>query len=84
MTTLNPEWPHRQCVELASRWSRVRDPVAAASLVICGPHSHRAIRGAQGVLPCVGWRVTASQLDLSFPTPLSVAGCGRMQPGSPH
>ena len=36
-------------------------------------------RGAQGVLPCEGWGVTASQLDLPPLTPLSVAGCGRLQ-----
>ena len=46
-----PEWPHTQCVGLAYPWTRVRDPVAAASLAICSPHLHRAMRGAQGVLP---------------------------------
>ena len=30
---------------------RSRDTVAAASHAICNPHLHRAIRGAQGVLP---------------------------------
>ena len=34
---LYPEWPHRQCVGLAFRWSRVRVPVGAASLVILWP-----------------------------------------------
>ena len=32
-------------------WTRVRAPVATASLAICRPRLHRAIRGAQGVLP---------------------------------
>ena len=31
----------------------------------------------------VGWRVKASQLDLTSLTPLSVAGCGRLQLGAP-
>ena len=79
-----PERPHRQCVGLVARWSRVRVPVAAASLMIYVRHLHRAIRGAQGVLPCVGWYVTASQLDLPSVTPLSVADCGRLQLGAPH
>ena len=57
-----PEWLLRQCVGLAYPRSHVRVPVAAASLVICSPHLHRAVRGAQGVLPCVGLGVTASQL----------------------
>ena len=37
-----------------------------------------AIRGAQGVLPCVGWGVPRAtrQLDMQSLTPLSVAGCG--------
>ena len=36
-------------------------------------------RGAQGVLPCEGRGITASQLDLPSLTPLSVAGCGGLQ-----
>ena len=59
-------------------------PVAATRLVICGPHLHRAIRGAQGVLPCVRWGVTGSELDLPSLTPLYVAGCGGMQLEAPH
>ena len=55
---------------------RVRAPVGAASLTICSPNLHGAMRGAQGVLPCVRWWVTVSQLDLPFLTPLSAAGCG--------
>ena len=43
-----------------------RSMVAAASLVICDAHLHRAIRGAHGVRPCVGWGVTSRQLDLRF------------------
>ena len=41
-------------------------------------------RGAQGVLPCEGRVVTASQLDLPSLTPLSVAGCGRLQLEAAH
>ena len=77
-----PLWPHRQSVGLAFPMSRVRVPEAAASLVICGPHLHRAIRGPQGVLNRVGGGVTASQLDLPFLTPLSFAGYGRLQLGA--
>ena len=64
--------------------TRVRAPVAAASLANCSLHLHHAILVAREVLPCVGWGVTASQLDLQSPTPLSVAGCGRLKLGSPH
>ena len=53
------------------KW-RVRVPVAAASLVIYGPHLQRAIRGAQGELHCEGLGVTASQFDLPSLTPLSL------------
>ena len=83
-TDLYPEWPHMQRFGLAFRCSRVRDPVAATNLVICGPHLHSGIRGAHRILPCVGWEVTASQLDLPSLTLLSVAGCGRLQLGAPH
>ena len=41
-------------------------------------------RGAQGVLPCAGRGVTASQLDLPPLPPLSVAGCGRLQLEAAH
>ena len=40
--------------------------------------------GAQGVLPCEERGVTASQLDLPSLTPLSVAGCGRLQLEAAH
>ena len=40
--------------------------------------------GAQVVLPCEGRGVTASQLDLPPYTPLSVAGCGRLQLEAAH
>ena len=40
-------------------------------------------RGAQGVLPIRVGGVT-SQLDLRSLTPVSVAGCGRLQLGVPH
>ena len=55
LCTGKPEWPHRQCVGLAYPMMRVHAMVAAASLAICCPHIHHAIRGVQGVLPCVGW-----------------------------
>ena len=35
MLHLYIEWPHRQCVGLAYTWTRVRAPVAAASLATC-------------------------------------------------
>ena len=40
--------------------------------------------GAHGVLPCKGWGVTVSQLDLPSLTPLSGAGCGRLQLEASH
>ena len=69
---------------LAFRWSRVRSSLAAASLMLSSPHMLRAIHENQETLPCVGWRVTASQLGLPSLTPLSVAGCGRLQLGAPN
>ena len=36
---------------------------------------------AQEVLPCKGWEVTASQLDLPSLTPLTIAIRGRLQLG---
>ena len=44
---------------------------------------YTAIRGPQGVLPMRVGSV-ASQLDLPSLTPLSIAGCGRLQLGIPH
>ena len=78
-----PEWPHRQCVGLAYPWKRVLAPVAAASFAICSPHLHREIRGAHGVLAL---RVGVRQVNWTKPslTPLSVAGCGRLQLGVLH
>ena len=70
-----PEWPHRHCVGLAYPQMSVRAPVAAASLAICRPRLHRAIRGAQGVLPMRVGGATR-QLDQPSLTPLSVADCG--------
>ena len=72
-----------QFVGLAYPWTRIRAPVAAASLAICSPHLHRAIRGAQGLLSVRVGGAT-SQLDLLSLTPLSVAGCGRLQLGVLH
>ena len=82
-SNLYPEWPQRKCVGLAYSWTRVRAPVAAASLAICIPHLQSTIRRAQGILPMRVGGVT-SQLDLESLTPLSVAGCGRLQLGVPH
>ena len=75
------EWPHRR--GLAYPWHRVPAPVAAASQAICRPRLHRAIRGAQGVLPTRVGRAT-SQLDLPSLTLMSAAGCGRLQLGVLH
>ena len=85
VSTCGPEWPHRQCVGLASRRSHDRGWLSAASLVICSP---------AGIAVCNTWssggtvlcRVggATSQLDLPSLTPLSVAGCGWLQLGSPH
>ena len=69
---------------LAYPWTRVCSPVAAPSLTICSPHLHRAIRGAQGVLSCVGLGVMTSHLDLPSLTPLSVADYGLLKLGVPH
>ena len=53
---LYPEWPHRQCLGLVFRRSHVRRSLSAVSLVICSPARIAVCkRGAQGVLPCVGW-----------------------------
>ena len=38
-------------------------------------------KAAQGVLPCEGWEVTASQLDQPSLTQLTVAGSSRSQLG---
>ena len=78
-----PEWPHTQCIGLSYPWTHVRAPVAAASLAICRPHLHRAVCGAQGVLPMMVAGATG-QLDLPSQTPLSIAGCGRLQLGVLH
>ena len=72
-----------QVVGLAFPRTRVRVPACAPSLAICRPRLHRAIRGAQGILPMrVG--AATSQMDLRSLTPLYVAGCGRRQLGVPH
>ena len=69
-------------IGLAYPRTRVRASVAAPSLTICSPHLHCAICRAQRVLLMrVGG--STSQLDLPSLTPLSVAGCGRLQLGVP-
>ena len=40
-----------------------------------------ALVALKGVLPCEGWGVTDSQLDLPSLAPLSVAECGGLQLG---
>ena len=70
-------------VGLAYPRTRVRAAVAAASLAICRVHLRLAIRGAQGKLPMRVGGAT-SQLDQQSLTPLSVAGCGRLQQGVTH
>ena len=62
----------------------IRAALAATSLAICSLQLHRCNVWSPGVLSCVGWEVTASQLDLPSLTPLFVAGCGRLQLGAPH
>ena len=44
---------------------------------------HHEISEAQAVLPCGEWGVAASQLDLQSLTTLYIAGCSRLQLGSP-
>ena len=70
-------------VRLAYAWTRVRAPVAPASLAISRPRLHHAIHLAHGELPVKVGSAT-SQLDLPSLTTLSVAGCSREQLGVPH
>ena len=51
VAALYPEWPYSQCIGMAYPRMRVRAPVAEASLAICSPHLHSAIRWAQGYCP---------------------------------
>ena len=75
----------RRLYAMAFRWLRVRVPVHGCSNSCdLWPEFDRAIRGAHGLLPCVGWGVTASQFDLPSPSSLSVAGCSLLQLGAPH
>ena len=73
-----PEWQHRLggCLACGNpgfdSWADRGDLYA-----LC-------VGGAQGVLPCEEWGVTASQLHLPSLTPLSVAGCGRLQLEAAH
>ena len=71
---------HTQGRVFSSRWLKVLRFVARIL--------HRAIHGAQGVLLCVGWDVTASQLDVPSLTSLSSHArhdpCGRLQLDAPH
>ena len=74
------EWPHRQCGCHACR-NRTFESRAHRDCtdlyVLCAS-------GTQGVLPCEGLGVTASQLDLPSLAPLSVGSCGRLQPEAAH
>ena len=78
--TSYPEWQHRQggCLACGNRTFESRANRGCTDLYIL------LASGDQGVLPCEGWGVTASQLDLPSLTPLSVAGCGRLQLGAAH
>ena len=76
------------CGQYGVRWSGI--PVDECSIpgccsksCICRPRKHRAIRGANGILPMRVGGAT-SQLDLPSLTPFSVAGCGRLKLGVPH
>ena len=73
----------------AVRWPGV-PKVARSHLSQCSkscdlqPALNCAICGARGgTAVCRVWGAT-SQLDLPSLTPLSVAGCGRLQLGAPH
>ena len=79
----SPVWPNRSTLAWHSD-GRAFASQFLQQVVICDPHLHLEIRGVQGILPCVGWVVTASQLGLPSLTPLSVAGCDRLQLGAPH
>ena len=48
------------------------------------PALHLAIRGAQGGTDMYIVGSATSQFDLPSLTPLSIAGCGRLQLGAPH
>ena len=81
-----PEWPHRYSTlawHAHCPWTRVRAPVAAASLAISRLHLQSAIRGAQEVLPMRVGGAT-SQLDQPSLMPLAVAACFRLQLGVPN
>ena len=67
--------PHMQLV-VASHAAAARSIPAEAALI-------RAITRSSGVLP-MREGGAKSQLDLPSLTPLSVAGCGRLQLGVPH
>ena len=84
-SSLYPESPHRQCVGLVFRRSHDLVWLSAASLVICSPACIAVCNtwSSGGTAPCRVGGAT-SQLDLPFLTPLSVAGCGWLQPGAPH
>ena len=76
-----PEWQHRQGGCLAC--CRLQVCKIESRLWLSCTDLYYA-RGAQGVLPMrVGGRATC-QLELPSLTPLSVAGCGRLQLGVPH
>ena len=71
------EWPHRQGGCLACWSCKIESRLSwdCTDLYYA--------RGAQGILPMrVGGET--SQLDLLSLTPLSVDGCGRLQPWVPH
>ena len=74
------EWPHRQGGCLAC-WRLQGCKIEFPLWLSCDDLYYA--RGAQGVRPIRVGGMT-NQLDLLSLTPLSVAGCGRLQLGVPH
>ena len=88
ISSKNPEWPHPQCVGLEYPCTDACSRPGCCSKS-CGWERpllwNPLIYPMQYVELRTLWRVgiTASQLDLPSLTPLSVAGCGRLQLGAP-
>ena len=61
----------------------VHSSISGRYTLTCGTYLH-CKSNVQVILPHRGCRATASQLDLSSLTPLSVAGCGRLHLGVAH
>ena len=56
----HPEWPRRQCVDLAFRRLHVRGSLSAASLVICSQHCTVQYVELRGYCPVQGGRCDKS------------------------